>query len=91
MWRGRRRITLRCYANTYRRMDISTGPDGTVHQIWQDEKERLRVEPWPFEPDAFTVEIEYRELPQLQFKNADALDEGLRQAPVKARKWDFHR
>ena len=74
-----------------RRMDVSVGPDGTMHQIWQDEKERLHVEPWPFEPDAFTVEVEYRELAQLQFKNADELDEGLRQASVKARKWDFHR
>lgn len=72
-----------------RRMDISTGPDGTMHQIWQDEKERLRVEPWPFEPDSFTVEVEYREVPQLQFKNADELDEGLRQAPIAARKWAF--
>lgn len=74
-----------------RRMDVNVGPDGTMYQIWQDEKERLHVEPWPFEPDAFTVEVEYRELAQLQFKNADELDEGLRQASVKARKWDFHR
>ena len=74
-----------------RRMDISTGPDGTMYQIWQDEKERLRVEPWPFEPDTFTVEVEYRELHQLQFKNTDELDESLGQADIKARKWDFHR
>lgn len=72
-----------------RRMDISTGPDGTMHQIWQDEKERLRVEPWPFEPDSFTVAVEYRELAQLHFKNADELEEGLRQAPVEARSWAF--
>ncbi len=32
-----------------RRMDISRGPDGTMYQLWQDEKEQLRVEPWPFE------------------------------------------
>ena len=74
-----------------RRMDISTGPDGTMYQIWQDEKERLRVEPWPFEPDTFTVEVEYRELHQLQFKNTDELDESLGQADIKARSWNFHR
>lgn len=74
-----------------RRMDISTGPEGTMYQIWQDEKERLRVEPWPFEPDSFAVEVEYRELHQLQFKNADELDECLGQADIKARSWNFHR
>lgn len=72
-----------------RRMDISTGPRGTMHQIWQDEKDRLRVEPWPFEPDSFTVEVEYRELAQLQFKNTDEMDECLRQAAVKTRTWAF--
>jgi hypothetical protein len=72
-----------------RRMDISIGPKGTMYQIWQDEKERLRVEPWPFEPDSFTVEVEYRELHQLQFKDADELDDSLRKAPVMARSWDF--
>ncbi len=72
-----------------RRMDISTGPDGTMYQIWQDEKDQLRVEPWPFEPTSFTVEVEYRELNQLQFKNVDELAVSLRDAPVTARSWAF--
>ena len=74
-----------------RRMDISTGPEGTMYQIWQDEKDRLRVEPWPFEPDSLAVEVEYRELAQLKFKNTDELDECLGQADIKARSWNFHR
>ncbi|WP_373511618.1 DUF3891 family protein [Persicitalea sp.] len=72
-----------------RRMDISTGPDGTTHQIWQDEKENLRVEPWPFEVDAFEVDVEYRELGLLQFKDAKELDENLQTAEVKTRTWKF--
>jgi len=72
-----------------RRMDISQGPDGTMYQIWQDEKEQLRVEPWPFEPTSFSVEVEYRELDQLQFKDAVELDECLRTAPVNVRTWFF--
>ena len=73
-----------------RRMDISTGPDGTTHQIWHDEKENLCVEPWPFEPDAFEVDVEYRELPQLQFKNAQELDNCLKAAEIHTRTWKFH-
>lgn len=74
-----------------RRMDISVGPDGTMYQIWQDEKQNLRVEPWPFEPDSFEVIVDYRELNQLQFKNAQELDKHLKKAKVKIRKWSFNR
>ncbi len=74
-----------------RRMDISIGSDGTMYQIWQDEKQNLRVEPWPFEPDSFEVIVDYRELNQLQFKNAQELDKHLKKAKVKIRKWSFNR
>ncbi len=74
-----------------RRMDISTGPDDTMYQIWQDEKDNLRVEPWPFEPDSFKVSVEYRELHQLQFKNSQELDSCLKTAEVGERVWQFCR
>ncbi len=74
-----------------RKMDISHGPDGQMYQIWQDHKEQLRVEPWPFEPDAFEVEVEYRELHQLQFKNSGELDDHLKKATISVRKWQFSR
>jgi hypothetical protein len=72
-----------------RKMDISRGPDGTMYQLWQDKKDNLHVEPWPFEADTFEVGIEYRELAQLKFKDALELDEGLRGATVKAKNWTF--
>ncbi len=75
----------------HRRMDVSVGPNGTMYQIWQDEKEKLRVEPWPFELDSFEVEVEYRELNHLKFKKAQELDEHLKNAEVKVRKWRFNR
>jgi hypothetical protein len=72
-----------------RKMDISSGPDGKMYQIWQDDKEQLRVDPWPFEPDTFEVEVEYRELHQLQFKDAGELDDHLKKADIKVRSWRF--
>lgn len=74
-----------------RRMDISVGSDSKMYQIWQDEKEKLRVEPWPFEPNSFEVSIEFRELHQLKFQKARDLDEHLKKAEVKTRKWAFSR
>ncbi|GHB80871.1 DUF3891 family protein [Persicitalea jodogahamensis] len=74
-----------------RRMDISTGPDKTMYQLWQDEKENLHVEPWPFEPDSFEVSVEYRELHQLKFTNSQELDSCLKAAGVGVRSWRFCR
>lgn len=73
-----------------RRMDISVGSDGTMYQIWRDDKENLRVEPWPFESNSFEVSVEYRELHQLKFKNAQELDRGLKAAEINTRTWNFH-
>ena len=74
-----------------RRMDVSVGSDGTMYQIWQDERENLRLEPWPFGLESFELEVEYRELDQLKFKNAQELDKHLKNAEVKVRKWLFKR
>ena len=72
-----------------RRMDISIGPDSTMYQIWEDEKENLRVEPWPFEPDSFEVSVEYRELTQLAFKDSQELNACLKTAQIYSRVWKF--
>jgi hypothetical protein len=74
-----------------RKIEISSEPSGKMSQLWQDEDECLRIEPWPFESDSFKVEIEYRELHQLQFKNVSELHEGLRKAAVGVRTWTFAR
>ncbi len=73
-----------------RRMDVSVGPDGKMYQIWQDEKENIRLEPWPFETSSFEISTEYRELQQLKFKNADELDSCLKAAEIHSRIWSFH-
>lgn len=72
-----------------RKMDVSVGPDGTMYQIWQDDKDNLRVEPWPFEIDTFEVNVEYRELTHLSFKSADDLSDCLQNAEISVRMWVF--
>ncbi|MBB5283460.1 hypothetical protein HNQ92_001586 [Rhabdobacter roseus] len=72
-----------------RKMEISQGPDGTFHQLWQGPTGELRVEPWPFKENKFVVDVEYRNLDQLQFESIKALSEGLQKAPVQVRKWKF--
>lgn len=72
-----------------RKMDVSFGPDGQMYQIWQDTNDQLRVEPWPFEPDTFEVDVEYRNLTQLEFKSSDELNEGFQIAEIGIRTWVF--
>jgi hypothetical protein len=70
-----------------RRMDISTGPEGTMHQVWQRENGTLCVEPWPYDRPAFEVQVEYRVVKQLQFKDSQELDQVLADSPVGVKTW----
>ncbi len=72
-----------------RRMEISTGPDGTRHQLWQDENDKLRVEPWPFEEDSFTVRVEYRLVNQLSFASTGEFSQAMLKAKVEESVWTF--
>jgi broad specificity phosphatase PhoE len=74
-----------------RRMEVSKGPDGTVHQLWQDQQGTLRIDPWPFASRSFAVEVEYRQLRQLQFESTQELHEALTGAAVQVRTWNFGR
>jgi len=74
-----------------RRLEISTGPDGTRHQLWRDSKNNLKVEPWPFEEDTFTVSVEYRIVNQLSFDSVRAFSEAMQKALVQEDQWTFCR
>ncbi|MCU0353009.1 MAG: DUF3891 family protein [Cytophagales bacterium] len=74
-----------------RRMDISTGPNGTTHQLWQDQAGHLRVEPWPFEANSFDVEVEYRTVNQLSFASPDEFAQAMQKAEVQVMQWRFRR
>lgn len=51
-----------------RSMEISNGPGGTKYYVVVKD-DNLKVTPWPFELDTFSVSYEVRHIPQLVFKN----------------------
>ncbi len=74
-----------------RKMEVSTGPDGTVHQVWQRADASLCVEPWPFEEDRFEVSVESRVVTQLQFDSADELVAALEATDPVENRWLLRR
>ncbi|MCW3079024.1 DUF3891 family protein [Segetibacter sp.] len=70
-----------------RGIEISTGPDGTVYQLFEIEKGVLTVEPWPFETDSFSVSFDSREIRQLKFESSAEFRNAFVQAPVKENVW----
>jgi hypothetical protein len=75
-----------------RKTDISTGPDGTMYQLWQRTSDgSLEVEPWCFEEKSFTVGVEVRIVEQLQFKDDKELEKVLHQTPPTEKTWTFRK
>lgn len=73
-----------------RKMDISRGPDGTIHRVWQRQPDQtLAVEPWCFEAGTFEVRIETRLLRQLAFKDDFELEKALKAAEIIEKTWRF--
>ena len=70
-----------------RGIEISTGPDGEIYQLFEVEEGVLTVEPWPFDADTFTVSFESREIQQLQFKDSAEFRDLFINAAVKENAW----
>ena len=70
-----------------RALEITAGPDGKVYFVRQLQNSELRVEPWPFVPGQFRVQVEYRVLGQLQFRNDQELAKALQQAKPRHKEW----
>ncbi|MFD2246490.1 DUF3891 family protein [Pontibacter ruber] len=70
-----------------RALEITAGPDGEVYFIKKLADETLQILPWPFTPDKLEVQVEYRTLQQLYFKNDDELAQALYQTKVKCKTW----
>ncbi|MCY7352580.1 MAG: DUF3891 family protein [Cytophagaceae bacterium] len=70
-----------------RKMEISNGPDGTVHQVWQRDDGSLCVEPWPFAVDHFEVSVESRIIEQLKFDSTDELRTALETTDPIENRW----
>ncbi len=70
-----------------RGIEISTGPDGKIYQLIQLEDGVLTVDPWPFEPDKFTLTCESREIEQLHFSSSAEFRKAFIEATVKEQVW----
>lgn len=70
-----------------RGIEISTGPDGTVYQLFETEDKVLTVDPWPFETGRFTVCFESREINQLKFDSSAEFREAFIHAAVTENEW----
>lgn len=70
-----------------RALEITEGPDGKAYFVRQLQNRLLRVEPWPFAPEQVQVQVEYRVLEQLQFKNDQELAKALHQTKPRFKEW----
>ncbi|PST83944.1 DUF3891 domain-containing protein [Pedobacter yulinensis] len=69
-----------------RKVEISKGPDGKVHQLSQRGNE-LTVTPWPFEHTSFEVSYEYRVLNRLVFDQPAQFREIMLKTVPQTRIW----
>jgi hypothetical protein len=72
-----------------RALEITHGIDQQRYDLRQLENGHLTIEPWPFETDEFTVNVDSAHLSQLKYESDDALTMALKQAPVKSVEWTF--
>lgn len=70
-------------------LEISKGPDGNRYDIKELADGCLTVQPWCFENDRFTVNVEACSLSQVTFEDNAALTEALQTAPIKVLEWTF--
>ncbi|MBD2342520.1 DUF3891 family protein [Calothrix sp. FACHB-156] len=70
-------------------LEISKGPDDQRYDIMQRSDNLVTVNPWPFEDEKFTVNIEACDLSKLKFKNSAELSQALQEAPLKILEWTF--
>ena len=74
-----------------RALEIGQGPDGTRYDVARRADGSLRVEPWPYEVDAFGVELDRYRLGQLTFADDDALAQALHGATAEPLRWTLRR
>ena len=72
-----------------RSLEITSGINGQRYDIHQVGEDLVTVEPWPFESDKFTVNVEACCLSELKYESSQALIEALQDAPIKTLEWTF--
>lgn len=74
-----------------RALEISKGPDGVRYDIRQHTDDSVTVEPWPFEEQEFTVDVEASYLTQVRFKSEAELTKALKEAEIRILVWQFRK
>ena len=70
-----------------RAIEISKGPDANPYQLYQLDRRRLTVCPWPFETKKFEIRYESRLIEQLRFNSSAHFRECFYQAEVRETTW----
>jgi hypothetical protein len=74
-----------------RALEITHGINNQRYDLRCLENGDLTVEPWPFEDDKFTVNVESAHLSELKYDGNDDLVKALKQAPISNIEWHFTR
>jgi hypothetical protein len=72
-----------------RALEITHDIDNQRYDLRCLENGDLTVEPWPFEDDNFTVNVESVHLPELKYDTNDALTKALKEAEIVNLEWPF--
>ncbi len=72
-----------------RSIEVSQGPNGDKHQLYQVDNNKLTIVPWPFEISTFSVYFESRLISQLHFKDSAEFREAFNKAKVKEIVWEL--
>ncbi len=82
-------LSQRMLPDMGRALEITSGIDEQRYEVRELKDGKVTVEPWPFRPKEFTVNLESLHLTELKYKSSSALVEALQTAPVKPLEWTF--
>ncbi len=82
-------LSQRMLPDMGRALEITSGIDEQRYEVRELKDGKVTVEPWPFRPKEFTVNVESLHLTELKYKSSSALVEALQTAPVKPLEWTF--
>lgn len=68
---------------TGRKLEINRTIGDKVYYIHKGDENGLTIEPWPFKKERFTLELEYRVLEDVKFKNNDELEQAISKAKIE--------
>jgi hypothetical protein len=82
-------LTQRQVPEDGRSLEITHGIDDCRYDLRCLQNGNLTVEPWPFQDDKFTVNVESAHLTQLKYDSDEDLVAALKQAPISILEWTF--